>query len=135
MIVRKLDDTNMAVVKEICKNCGNKTVKDSFSFMGLSLYRSPSKCFSEVFDNVAFYFCVEAKKHLRLIELAVKNDSQYNGYGKAVLLHIMHLGRLLGKEKITLRVTKTEPAVHFWKKHGAVQVGENGNDFEMEILL
>lgn len=37
--------------------------------------------------------------------------------------------------KITLRTSKSEVAVNFYKKFGGVVVGEKGEDWEMEIKL
>lgn len=73
------------------------------------------------------------RKHFRLYELAVKEEHQKEGYGVAMITRIKQLCRKHGTEKITLRTSKTESAIDFYKRIGGTIVGEKGDDYEVEI--
>lgn len=131
-IVQKYDrDT----IKDIVKNCGSKNVKSTYSYLDVVNYHSKDKFKCEILDDCAFFAGTMAKNHFRLIETAVKEDSQRKGYGSAIMIRMKKLCKENNLSKITLRTSKKETALAFFKKHGAEIIGEKGEDYEMEIKL
>lgn len=131
-IVQKYDKE---IIKDICKNCGSKNVKSTYSYLDVMNYHSKDKFRCEIIDNSAFFAGLIGKEHFRLIETAVKEDSQRKGYGTAIMIRMKKLCKENNLNKITLRTSKEETAVEFFKKNGGVIIGEKGNDFEMEIKV
>lgn len=131
-IVRGFDKDT---IRDIAKNCGSKSVKSSISFLERMNYLSPDKLVCEVIDDVGFYGACICKKHLRLYEIAVREDAHKQGYGKVMMMRMVKLCRQKGLEKITFRTAKNETAVEFYKKLGAVITGEKGEDWEMELRV
>ena len=124
-----------ALVKEICKNCGSKNVKNTYSYLDVANYQAKDKFICESIDDCCFFAGIVCKKHFRLIEIAVKEEAQRKGYGTALLLRLKKICREKGLQKITFRVAKDETAVNFYKKKGGVIAGEKGTDYEMEMKL
>lgn len=131
-IIQKYDKE---IIKDIAKNCGSKNVKSTYSYLDVMNYHSKGKFRCEILDNSAFFAGVIAKEHFRLIETAVKQDCQRKGYGTAIMIRMKKLCKENNLNKITLRTSKEETAVEFFKKNGGVIIGEKGNDFEMEIKV
>lgn len=131
-IVQKYDKE---LIKEIVKNCGSKNVKSTYSYLDVVNYHSKDKFKCEIIDDCAFFAGTMAKSHFRLIETAVKEESQRKGYGTAIMIRMRKLCKENNLTKITLRTSKEETALNFFKKQGGVITGEKGNDYEMEIKL
>ena len=131
-IVQKYD---REVIKEIAKGCGSKNVKSTYSYLDVANYHSKDKFKCEIIDGCAFFAGLMAKHHFRLIETAVKEEAQKKGYGSLIIMRMKMLCIKNNLSKITLRTSKEENAVNFFRKHGAVIVGEKGNDYEREIKI
>lgn len=126
---------NKEAIKDIVKNCGSKNVKSTYSYLDVINYHSKDKFRCEIIDNSAFFAGLIAKEHFRLIETAVKEDSQRKGYGSLLIMRMKKLCKENNLNRITLRTSMEETAVNFFKKKGAVITGKKGNDYEMEIKL
>jgi N-acetylglutamate synthase-like GNAT family acetyltransferase len=131
-IIKKYDKE---LIKEIAKNCGSKNVKSTYSYLDVANFHSKGKFRCEIIDGCAFFAGLLGKKHFRLIETAVKEDSQGKGYGTAIIVRMKKLCKENNLEKITLRTSQEETAVNFFKKNGGIIVGTKGNDYEMEIKI
>lgn len=129
-IVRGFDKKT---VEEIARMCGADSVRGSISYISAPFIRENKNFLCEVFDERAFFAGTMCKKHFRLYELAVKDEEHGKGYGKAMLLRIKQLCRQRGVQKITLRTSKDETAIDFYKKIGGTIVGEKDGDYEVEI--
>ena len=123
------------VIKDIVKNCGSKNVKSTYSYLDVLNYHSKDKFKCETIDDVGFFAGVVCKNHFRLIEIAVREDTQSKGIGTLLLRRIKNICSENNLTKITLRTSINETAVNFFKKKGAVIVGIKGEDYEMEIKL
>lgn len=123
------------IVGEIARGCGAKSVKSSISYIGAPFISGNKGFVCEVFDGVGFFAGTMCKKHFRLYELAVKEEEHGKGYGRAMIMRIKQLCRKHGAEKITLRTSKSETAIDFYKKIGGTIVGEKGDDYEVEIWI
>lgn len=99
------------------------------------LYRRGEGFWCEIVDDAAFYAGTFGKKHFRLYEMAVSKEAQGKGYGTICLERLKMLCQQRGISKITLRTSRNETAIDFWRKHGGVIVGINGEDWEVEIPL
>lgn len=123
------------LIKDIAKNCGSKNVKSTYSYLDVANYQAKEKFRCEIIDDCAFFAGIVCKKHFRLIETAVKEECQKKGYGKILLLRMKLLCQRNNLDKITLRTSKQETAVNFFRKNGGIIIGEKGNDYEMEIKV
>ena len=126
---------NKDLIKEIAKNCGSKNVKSTYSYLDVMNYHSKGKFRCEIIDECAFFAGLMAKDHFRLIETAVKEDAHKKGYGTAIMIRMKKLCKDNNLSKITLRTSKEETAVNFFRKQGGIITGEKGNDYEMEIKV
>lgn len=124
---------NKEIVYGIAKECGSAVVKKTVSYISAPFISGSEKFICEVIDDCAFWAASVCKKHLRLYEMAVKQEKQKQGYGKAMILRMKKVCRENGLEKITLRTSKTEGAMGFYAKNGGTIVGEKGDDYEVEI--
>lgn len=131
-VIQKYDKE---IIKDIAKNCGSKNVKSTYSYLDVANYHSKGKFRCEIIDECAFFAGLIGKQHFRLIETAVKQDCQGKGYGTAIIIRMKKLCKENNLNKITLRTSKDETALQFFKKQGGVIIGEKGNDFEMEIKV
>lgn len=134
-VMRIIQKYDKEIIKDIAKNCGSKNVKSTYSYLDVANYYSKEKFVCEIIDECAFFAGIICKNHFRLIETAVKESSQSKGYGTAVMLRMKMLCKKNNLSKITLRTSKEETALNFFKKQGGVIVGEKGNDYEMEIKI
>ena len=123
------------IIKEIAKGCGSKNVKSTYSYLDVMNYHSNGKFKCEIIDDCAFFAGLVAKHHFRLIETAVKEEYQGKGYGSLIIMRMKRLCIKNNLSKITLRTSKEETAVNFFRKYGGVIVGEKKNDYEMEIKI
>ena len=123
------------LIKDIVKNCGSKNVRSTYSYLDVVNYHSKNKFKCEIIDDCAFFAGTMAKNHFRLIETAVKEEYQGKGYGTALIIRMKMLCKENNLSKITLRTSKEETALYFFKKNGGVITGEKGNDYEMEIRV
>ena len=89
----------------------------------------------EIFGDYAFYAGVFAKKHFRLVEIAVDAEMQGKGIGRMMMRRLIQKCKARGLEKITLRTARADTAYKFYQKFGGKIVGVNGDDYEMEIHL
>ena len=126
---------NQEAIKEIAKKSGSKAVKDSISYITAPFICGSKGFYTEIIDNVAFFAGNITKKHFRLYEIAVIEDKQKEGYGSFMIMRIKQLCQKKGIPKITLRTSKDETAIDFYRKQGGRIVGEKDNDWEVEILL
>lgn len=131
--MRIIQGYNKELIKDIAKNCGSKNVKSTYSYLDVANYHSKDKFRCEIIDECAFFAGLIGKKHFRLIETAVKEECQGKGYGTAIIIRMKMLCQKNNLNKITLRTSKDETALQFFKKQGGVITGEKGNDYEMEI--
>lgn len=123
------------IIKEIAKQCGSKNVKNTYSYLDVMNYHSKGKFKCEIIDDCAFFAGSIAKHHFRLIEMAVKEGTQKKGYGTLLIMRMKRLCIKNNLSKITLRTSKEETAINFFRKQGAKIIGEKGNDYEMEIKI
>lgn len=133
--MRIIQEYDKELIKEIAKNCGSKNVKSTYSYLDVANYHSKDKFKCEILDECAFFAGLLGKKHFRLIETAVKEECQGKGYGTALMIRMRKLCIDNNLNKITLRTSKNETALEFFKKQGGVITGEKGNDYEMEIKV
>jgi GNAT superfamily N-acetyltransferase len=131
-IVRGFDKKT---VEEIARMCGADSVRGSISYISAPFICENKNFLCEVFDERAFFAGTMCRKHFRLYELAVKEDYQKKGYGVAMITRIKQLCRKHGAEKITLRTSKYENAINFYKRIGGTIVGEKDDDYEVEIKV
>lgn len=122
-------------IHDICFNCNSKTMKDSFSYIGLMYYRFPKNIVAEIFGNKAFYVVCKAKNHWRLIGIAINKDFQKQGLGKNTLKRLLERMKKDGVNTLTFRTNQNENAANFWLSQGSEIVGVKGNDFEMKLEI
>lgn len=122
-------------IKDIVLNCNSPNVKKTYSYLSVVNFHSKNKFLCVIVDDCAFMAGTIAKKHFRLIEIAVKSDNQHQGYGNALLTLLKKICLERGLEKITLRTSRHEKAVKFFLRHKGKIVGVNGEDYEMEIKV
>lgn len=123
------------IIHDICFNCNSKTMKDSFSYIGLMYYRFPKNIVAEIFGNKAFYVVSKAKNHWRLIGIAINKDFQNQGLGKMTLKRLLERMKKDGVNTLTFRTNQYENAANFWLSQGSEIVGVKGNDFEMKLEI
>ena len=121
------------LIKAICQGCGSKTIKQTFGYLQRLAYFDKSKLIFDIFDDGAFFAGTRNKNHVRVIAIAVLQSNQRGGMGKAIMYHEMRKARAWGISEITLRTSKKEHGIHFWKAMGAVITGEKGEDWEMRL--
>lgn len=126
---------NDAVVKDICYNCGSQISRRTYAYFRTMLHRSPGTFWSEVYDGRAFYVANRCKNHVRLVEIAVRNDSKGQGIGKKVLFRLLSQMKRAGLYKLTFRTPIAEEAQDFWLHVGATITGLKDDDYEMEITI
>ena len=129
-ITKKFDEK---LCEKIARESGSKAVRQSIAYLRRAFFNNKNTFVCNIIDDKAFYAGNCGKTHFRLYEIAVVEDAQRNGYGKLMMLQIKQLCQKKGLTKITLRTSKSETAIDFWRKCGGVIVGENGNDYEVEI--
>lgn len=132
-IITSLDVPSL---KEICHNCGSKSVKDGCGYMQWIYFHNPERCRLSLVPGVGFWFGTVSKKHFRLIEFAVHKNHQGEGYGRALFEELCQYVSGLGLNKITLRTSMYESAINFWERIGGAKVvGMKKDDYELEIDL
>lgn len=122
-------------ISRIAKASGAYSVKEAATYLRVPCYRAGGRFLCEVIDDVAFYAGSFGKTHFRLYEMAVIEDKQREGYGTFMIMRIKQLCQKKGIPKITLRTSKEETAIDFYRRQGGKIVGEKDNDWEVEILL
>lgn len=134
--VRNYDD---AMVKDICYNCGSKTAKQSYNYFRRMDYVTGGKVWSKVWSKentpIAFYYASRSRDHIRLVEIAVREDYQMQGYGRFVVNDLLARMKKEGIHRLTFRTPVNEDAQGFWLHLGAKIVGAKGNDYEMELTI
>lgn len=135
MKVRKhtYSDEDWQLIKTICQNCGSKTIKQTFGYLQRLAYFDKSKLLFRIFDETAFFAGTLNKNHIRVIAIAVSQNGQRKGMGRAIMYRVMKRARMHGISEITLRTSKTEQGLYFWRALGAVITGEKGADWEMKL--
>lgn len=126
-------------VKEICYNCGSPVAKQSYNYFRRMHYVTGGKVWSKVWSKgdtpVAFYYASKCRDHVRLIEIAVRNEFKGQGLGKAVLYELLAQMKANGIYKLTFRTPIAEDAQNFWLHMGARIVDVKGSDYEMELTI
>lgn len=120
---------------EICKASGSKSVRESSAYLRRAYHDNPDKMYCEIHDGVACFAGTICKKHFRLLEIAVREEEQGNGYGTLMLNRIKRLCIREGLTKITFRANANEPAVDWYLKHGGIVIGKKQDDYCMEIMV
>lgn len=123
------------VLKDICYNCGSASVKGTYPFFRRMMYYSQGNYWCEILDDKAFYFASRARKHVRLIAIAVKQEHQLQKIGEKVLFRLLQRVSLAGLDTLTLRTSMHENGQYFWLKQGARIMDVKGDDYEMEIKI
>lgn len=122
-------------VEFICRNCGDKHMIQSSTYLRAARYFAGNKFVCEVFNNHGFYYGIKNKTTFRLIAIAVLKSEQGKGLASSMMCRIVECCERHGLKAITLRTQKSGSALRFWLKWGAVIVGEKGDDYEMKIVL
>lgn len=126
-------------VKEICYNCGSPTAKKSYNFFRRMHYVTGGKVWSKVWSKdgipVAFYYASRCKDHVRLIEIAVREDYHKQGIGRKMLSRLLSQMKQEGLDTLTFRTPISEEAQFFWLKMGAKIIDVKGGDYEMELKI
>lgn len=126
-------------VKEICNNCGSPVAKQSYNYFRRMHYVNGGKVLSKVWSKgdtpVAFYYASKCRDHVRLIEIAVRNEFKRQGLGKTVLYELLAQMKANGLYKLTFRTPIAEDAQNFWLHMGARIVDVKGSDYEMELTI
>ena len=120
---------------EIARECGSKRVRESVAYLRRAYYLNKSNVLCCEVDECCFFMGTCGSKHFRLLEIAVKEDMQGQGYGDILMTLMKSICKKRGLQKITLRTSKDETAKEFFKKYGGQVVGEKDTDYEMEIRL
>lgn len=130
---------NDNAVKDICYNCGSKVAKQSYNYFRRMHYITGGKVWSKVWSKgdtpVAFYYASRCRDHVRLIEIAVREDCHKLGIGKMVLLDLLSRMKRAGLYKLTFRTPIVEEAQNFWLHVGARIMDVKGQDYEMELTI
>lgn len=134
---------NDNAVKEICYNCNSDTAKKSYNYFRRMEYITGGKVWEKVISKVmykdeipiAFYYANKARKHYRLVEIAVRKDYQGQGIGKKMLFRLLSQMKSDGVDTLTFRTPINEQAQFFWLKMGATITGVKGDDYEMELKI
>lgn len=134
---------NDEAVKEICGACGSPVAKRSYSYIRRMKYVAGSDYEKKVLCRVyyedgvpiAFFFANRCKTHVRLIEIAVRNEYQGKGIGKKTLYCLLSLMREDNLFTLTLRTPIKESAPGFWLAMGAKIMDVKGEDYEMELKI
>lgn len=126
---------NAKKINTIAKASQANSVKDASSYLRVPCYRNKDNFICEIINDVAFYAGCFGKKYFRLYEMAVSKEAQRKGYGTLMITRIKVACQARGLQKITLRTSKTETAIEFYRKHNGVIVGENNGDWEVEIPI
>jgi len=121
------------VIHDICYGCGSESIKKTYPYIRAAAWQGGKKFFLDVFGGKAFFAAIRSKSHIRLIGIAVMSDIQQKGLGRRIMLYEMKKARFFDIAEITLRTSKTENGVAFWKSMGAVITGEKGEDWEMRL--
>lgn len=126
-------------VKYICYNCGSKVAKQSYNYFRRMHFVTGGKVWSKVWSKgetpVAFYYASRCRDHVRLIEIAVREDYHKRGIGKFVLLDLLSRMKQAGLYKLTFRTPIVEEAQGFWLHVGARIMDVKGEDYEMELTI
>lgn len=126
-------------VKEICYNCGSPVAKRSYNYFRRLHYVTGGKVWSKVWSKgetpIAFYYASRCRDHVRLIEIAVREDYHKRGIGKMVLFDLLSAMKHAGLYKLTFRTPIVEEAPNFWLHVGARIVDVKGEDYEMELTI
>lgn len=123
------------VVEFICRNCGDKHMIQSSTYLRAARHFAGNKFVCEVFNAHGFYYGIKNKTTFRLIAIAVLKSEQGKGLASSMMCRIIDLCDRYGLKAITLRTQKNGSALRFWLKWGAIIVGEKGDDYEMKIGL
>lgn len=126
-------DFDKDLIKHISKNCGSKVLKKSVGYLEFIRYHSPKKFFCIIVDNTGFLAGTFAKKHFRLIDIAVLKDMQGTGIGKIMLSLLFE--ECIKREiyAITFRTPMDENSHLWYEKLGAKKTGIKQNDYEMRF--
>lgn len=123
-------------IKDICYNCGSKSLKATYPFFRRAMYLSKmGGVWCELFGDQSFYFATVARTHIRLIGIAVKDDCKGQGLGKAALYRLLQRMAAVGIDTLTFRTSMHEDAQHFWLKQGAMIMDVKGDDYEMQLKI
>lgn len=123
-------------VHDVCYNCNSPISKKSYSYVDYMQHCLPAdKVLCECWDDKAFYFATIAKKHARLIEIAVRNEYKGQKIGEKVLFRLLSRMKAIGLHKLTFRTPINERAADFWLHMGATITGLKDEDYEMEINI
>ena len=130
---------NDAAVKTICYDCGSSVAKQSYNYFRRIHYVTGGKVWSKVWSKgdtpVAFYYASKCKDHVRLIEIAVREEYHKQGIGRMVLIDLLSAMKRSGLYKLTFRTPIAEEAQYFWLHLGARIVDVKGDDYEMELTI
>ncbi len=132
-------------VKEICYNCGSPIAKQSYNYFRRIHYVTGGKVWSKVWSKVseqgvgaepvAFYYASRCRDHVRLIEIAVREEYHKRGIGRMVLYDLLSRMKQAGLSKLTFRTPIAEEAQNFWLHLGARIMDVKGDDYEMELTI
>ncbi len=134
-----ITDYNDKAVKDICYNCNSKTAKRSYNYFRRMHYVTKGKMWSKVWSKgntpMAFYYASRCRDHVRLIEIAVREEYQGSGIGRKVLFALLSRMKQASVYKLTFRTPIDEDAQNFWLHFGAKIVDVKGCDYEMELTI
>ena len=126
-------------VKEICYSCGSKTAKQSYNYFRRIDYVTQGKVWSKVWSKdevpIAFYYATRCRDHVRLIEIAVREEYHTRGIGRMVLYDLLSRMKQAGLGKLTFRTPIAEEAQNFWLHLGARIMDVKGDGYEMELTI
>lgn len=126
-------------VREICYNCGSKVAKQSYNYFRRMHYVTGGKVWSKVWSKggtpIAFYYASRCRDHVRLIEIAVREEYHKQGIGKMMLYDLLSAMKQAGLYKLTFRTPIAEEAQKFWLHLGARIIDVKGEDYEMELTF
>ena len=126
---------DLDLFKSIARDCGSPALAKETGYLDRARFFAKDKFIAEAISDFAFYAGTIGKKHFRLIEIVVRKDQQHKGYGTLMMKRIIRLCRKRKLEKITLRTSRNETAVDFYRRFGGEITGINGDDYEMEIRV
>lgn len=128
-----------SAAKDICYHCGSPVAKQSYNYFRRLIFATPDKIWCKVWYNggtpAAFYFANRCRDHVRLIEIAVREQYQGQGIGRKVLFDLLSAMKQAGLYKLTFRTPIGEDAQNFWCHIGARIVDVKGEDYEMELTF
>lgn len=128
-------DFDLDLIKRVSMGCGSEALKGASGYLSFIRYHSAEKFWGFSVDETAFLYGTFARKHFRLMEIAVEKESQGRGYGNFMLSVLFEECIKRGIYIVTLRTSQREEAYKWYQRLGAKIVGVKDRDYEMRFEI